>query len=160
MYCFTALPIYVNGFFASDLKGHSRKFRMVPDSFVWTIEQRNVVRRFRISADIDGRRPVAQKTVRRRGASARDLQTPSRGELNLLDMATEWKASSTSEGLVEGLDRGTDEIKWTATRVDNSQFRAIAEVYASADSKEIFVKDFAAAWNQTMNLDRYDLHKA
>jgi catalase-peroxidase len=75
-------------------------------------------------------------------------------------MATEWKASSTSEGLVEGLDRGTDEIKWTATRVDNSQFRAIAEVYASADSKEIFVKDFAAAWNKIVNLDRCDLHKA
>jgi catalase-peroxidase len=80
-------------------------------------------------------------------------------------MATEWKASSTSEGLFEGLDRGTGEIKWIATRVDlvfgfNSQLRAIAEVYASADSKEIFVKDFAAAWNKIMNLDRYDLHKA
>jgi catalase-peroxidase len=85
--------------------------------------------------------------------------------VNLLDMATEWKASSTSEGLFEGLDRGTGEIKWTATRVDlvfgsNSQLRAIAEVYASADSKEIFVKDFVAAWNKIMNLDRYDLHKA
>jgi catalase-peroxidase len=80
-------------------------------------------------------------------------------------MAIEWKASSTSEGLFEGLDSGTGEIKWTATRVDlvfgfNSQLRAIAEVYASADSKEIFVKDFAAAWNKIMNLDRYDLHKA
>jgi catalase-peroxidase len=85
--------------------------------------------------------------------------------VNLLDMATEWKASSTSEGLFEGLDRATDEIKWTATRVDlifgsNSQLRAIAEVYASADSKEIFVKDFVAAWNKVMNLDRYDLRKA
>jgi catalase-peroxidase len=80
-------------------------------------------------------------------------------------MASDWKASSTSEGLFEGLDCGTGEIKWTATRVDlvfgfNSQLRAIAEVYASADSKEIFVKDFAAAWNKTMNLDCYDLHKA
>ncbi|WP_260739652.1 catalase/peroxidase HPI [Tunturiibacter lichenicola] len=85
--------------------------------------------------------------------------------VNLLDMATEWKASSTSEGLFEGLDRATGEIKWTATRVDlifgsNSQLRAIAEVYASADSKEIFVKDFIAAWNKVMNLDRYDLLKA
>jgi catalase-peroxidase len=85
--------------------------------------------------------------------------------VNLLDMATEWKASSTSEGLFEGLDRATGEIKWTATRVDlifgsNSQLRAIAEVYASADSKETFVKDFVAAWNKVMNLDRYDLRKA
>jgi catalase-peroxidase len=85
--------------------------------------------------------------------------------VNLLDMATEWKASSTSEGLFEGLDRATGEIKWTATRVDlifgsNSQLRAIAEVYASADSKEIFVKDFVAAWNKIMNLDRYDLRMA
>ena len=85
--------------------------------------------------------------------------------VNLLDMATEWKASSTVEGLFEGLDRQTGEIKWTATRVDlifgsNSQLRAIAEVYASADSKEMFVKDFVAAWNKVMNLDRYDLGKA
>jgi catalase-peroxidase len=85
--------------------------------------------------------------------------------VNLLDMATDWTASSTSEGLFEGLDRATGEIKWTATRVDlifgsNSQLRAIAEVYASADSKEIFVKDFVAAWNKVMNLDRYDLHNA
>jgi catalase-peroxidase len=85
--------------------------------------------------------------------------------VNLLDMATEWKASSTSEGLFEGLDRATGDIKWTATRVDlifgaNSQLRAIAEVYASTDSKEIFVKDFVAAWNKIMNLDRYDLRKA
>ena len=85
--------------------------------------------------------------------------------VNLLDMATEWKASSTSEGLFEGLDRATGEIKWTATRVDlifgsNSQLRAIAEVYASADSKETFVKDFVTAWNKIMNLDRYELRKA
>jgi catalase-peroxidase len=85
--------------------------------------------------------------------------------VNLLDMATEWKASSTSEGSFEGLDRATGEIKWTASRVDlifgsNSQLRAIAEVYASADSKEIFVKDFVAAWNKVMSLDRYDLRKA
>jgi catalase-peroxidase len=85
--------------------------------------------------------------------------------VNLLDMATDWKASSTAEGLFEGLDRATGEIKWTATRVDlvfgsNSQLRAIAEVYASADSKEVFVKDFVAAWNKVMNLDRYDLSKA
>ena len=85
--------------------------------------------------------------------------------VNLLDMATEWKASSTSEGSFEGLDRATGEVKWTATRVDlifgsNSQLRALAEVYASADSKETFVKDFVAAWNKVMNLDRYDLCKA
>jgi catalase-peroxidase len=84
--------------------------------------------------------------------------------VNLLDMATEWKASSTEEGLFEGLDRSTGEIKWTATRVDlifgsNSQLRAVAEVYASSDAKEVFVKDFVAAWTKVMNLDRYDLRK-
>jgi len=82
--------------------------------------------------------------------------------VNLLDMNTKWQASSTSEGVFEGRDRATDKIKWTGTRVDllfgsNSQLRAIAEVYACRDSKEAFVKDFAAAWNKVMNLDRYDL---
>jgi len=82
--------------------------------------------------------------------------------VNLLDMNTKWEPSSTSEGVYEGHDRATGKIKWTGTRVDllfgsNSQLRAIAEVYASNDSKEAFVKDFAAAWNKVMNLDRYDL---
>jgi len=82
--------------------------------------------------------------------------------VNLLDMKTKWQASSTSEGVFEGRDRATGEIKWTGTRVDlvfgsNSQLRAIAEVYACDDSKEAFVKDFVAAWNKVMNLDRYDL---
>lgn len=82
--------------------------------------------------------------------------------VNLLDMATEWKAASTGEGLFEGLDRETGEIKWTATRVDlifgsNSQLRALAEVYAGNDAKEKFVKDFVAAWTKVMNLDRFDL---
>ncbi|MBB5057531.1 catalase-peroxidase [Granulicella aggregans] len=82
--------------------------------------------------------------------------------VNLLDMGTEWKASSTAEGLFEGLDRSTGEVKWTATRVDlvfgsNSQLRAVAEVYAASDAKEAFVNDFVAAWNKVMNLDRYDL---
>jgi catalase-peroxidase len=82
--------------------------------------------------------------------------------VNLLDMNTKWQASSTSDGVFEGRDRATDKIKWTGTRVDllfgsNSQLRALAEVYACDDSKEAFVKDFAAAWNKIMNLDRYDL---
>ena len=82
--------------------------------------------------------------------------------VNLLDMNTTWQPSSTSEGLYEGRDRATGEIKWTGTRIDlifgsNSQLRAIAEVYACKDSKEAFVKDFVAAWNKVMNLDRYDL---
>jgi catalase-peroxidase len=82
--------------------------------------------------------------------------------VNLLDMNTKWQASSTSECLYEGCDRATGEIKWTGTRADlvfgsNSQLRAIAEVYGSDDSKEAFVKDFVAAWNKVMNLDRYDL---
>ncbi len=82
--------------------------------------------------------------------------------VNLLDMNTKWQPSSASEGVYEGRDRKTGEMKWTGTRVDlifgsNSQLRAIAEVYASDDSKETFVKDFVAAWNKVTNLDRYDL---
>ena len=81
--------------------------------------------------------------------------------VNLLDMSTKWEPSST-EGVFEGRDRATGKLKWTGTRVDlvfgsNSQLRALAEVYACDDSKEVFVKDFAAAWNKVMNLDRYDL---
>jgi catalase-peroxidase len=81
--------------------------------------------------------------------------------VNLLDMGTKWEPSST-EGVFEGRDRATGKVKWTGTRVDlvfgsNSQLRAIAEVYACDDSKEAFVKDFVAAWNKVMNLDRYDL---
>jgi catalase-peroxidase len=81
--------------------------------------------------------------------------------VNLLDMKTKWEPS-TSEGVYEGRDRATGKVKWTATRADlvfgsNSQLRALAEVYASNDSKEAFVKQFAAAWNKVMNLDRYDL---
>ena len=82
--------------------------------------------------------------------------------VNLLDMNTRWEPSSASECVYEGRDRATGKIKWTGTRVDlvfgsNSQLRALAEVYACDDSKEAFVKDFAAAWNKVMNLDRYDL---
>ena len=81
--------------------------------------------------------------------------------VNLLDMNTKWESSST-EGVYEGRDRATGKAKWTGTRVDlvfgsHSQLRAFAEVYASNDSKEAFVKDFVAAWNKVMNLDRYDL---
>ena len=82
--------------------------------------------------------------------------------VNLLDMNTRWQPSAASEDVFEGRDRATGKIKWTGTRVDlvfgsNSQLRAIAEVYASDDSKETFVKDFAAAWSKVMNADRYDL---
>ncbi|HEY6291356.1 MAG TPA: catalase/peroxidase HPI [Terriglobia bacterium] len=82
--------------------------------------------------------------------------------VNLLDMNTKWEASPTSKDVFEGRDRKTGELKWTGTRVDlvfgsNSQLRAIAEFYACDDSKEAFVKDFAAAWNKVMNLDRFDL---
>ncbi len=82
--------------------------------------------------------------------------------VNLLDMNTKWQKSATSEGVLEGRDRATDELKWTGTVVDlvfgsNAQLRALAEVYACNDSKETFVKDFVAAWNKVMNLDRFDL---
>ncbi|MFM5192041.1 catalase/peroxidase HPI [Aeromonas media] len=82
--------------------------------------------------------------------------------VNLLDMGTEWKPAAGAKGIYEGSDRKTGKVKWTGTRVDlvfgsNSQLRALAEVYASADGKEKFVKDFVAAWTKVMNLDRFDL---
>jgi len=82
--------------------------------------------------------------------------------VNLLDMATEWKPVSKDADVFEGRDRKTGELRWTATRVDlifgsDSQLRALAEVYASADAKENFVQDFVAAWTKVMNLDRFDL---
>ena len=82
--------------------------------------------------------------------------------VNLLDMSTEWKASTETENVYEGRDRATGKAKYTATGVDlvfgsNSQLRAISEVYAQDDSKEKFVRDFVAAWDKVMNLDRFDL---
>ncbi|HEY3217193.1 MAG TPA: peroxidase family protein, partial [Candidatus Eisenbacteria bacterium] len=82
--------------------------------------------------------------------------------VNLLDMGTEWKAVSDATDVFEGRDRTTGERKWTGTRVDlifgsNSQLRALAEVYGSSDAQEKFVRDFIAAWNKVMNLDRFDL---
>ena len=82
--------------------------------------------------------------------------------INVLDMATEWKKDENDENLFVGIDRVTGEEKWTATRVDlifgsNTQLRAIAEIYASLDSKERFVKDFVKAWNKVMNADRFDI---
>jgi catalase-peroxidase len=82
--------------------------------------------------------------------------------LNLLDLGTTWKATSDSQSVFEGRDRKTGSVKWTGTRVDlifgsNSELRALAEIYGSADSQEKFVKDFVTAWNKVMNLDRFDL---
>jgi len=82
--------------------------------------------------------------------------------VNLLDMGTEWKPVSKDADVFEGRDRKTGKVKWTGTRLDlvfgsNSQLRALAEVYASADAKEKFVQDFVAAWDKVMNLDRFDL---
>jgi catalase-peroxidase len=82
--------------------------------------------------------------------------------VNLVDMGTDWKPTSAAAELFEGRDRKTGELKWTATRVDlvfgsSSQLRALAEVYAQDDAKEKFVRDFVAAWNKVMNLDRFDL---
>jgi catalase-peroxidase len=82
--------------------------------------------------------------------------------LNLLDMGTEWKASASTENVYEGRDRETGEVKWTGTAVDlvfgaHSELRGIAEFYACDDSKEKFVRDFVAAWDKVMNLDRFDL---
>ena len=82
--------------------------------------------------------------------------------VNLLDMGTKWQKSAASEGVSEGHDRKTGAVKWTGTVVDlvfgsNSQLRALAEVYACGDSQQKFVRDFVAAWNKVMNLDRFDL---
>ena len=102
------------------------------------------------------------------GASTHGLFTRKPGTLtndffvNLLDMSTEWRPKAGSEGVYEGLDRKSKEVKWTGTRVDlifgsHSVLRAVAEVYATADAKGKFVKDFVKAWAKVMNLDRYDL---
>jgi catalase-peroxidase len=102
------------------------------------------------------------------GASMHGLFTRKPGTLtndffvNLLDMSTEWRPKAGSEGVYEGLDRKSKEVKWTGTRVDlifgsHSVLRAVAEVYATADAKGKFVKDFVKAWAKVMNLDRYDL---
>jgi len=82
--------------------------------------------------------------------------------VNLLDMKTKWQKSASSEGVLEGHNRATGELKWTGTIVDlvfgsNSQLRALAEVYASGDGQQAFVRDFVAAWSKVMNLDRFDL---
>ena len=102
------------------------------------------------------------------GGSAHGVFTARSGVLtndffvNLLDMDTEWQASADDEGVFEGRDRGTGEIKWTGTPVDlvfgsNSQLRAVAEVYGCDDGQPAFVRDFVAAWDKVMNLDRFDL---
>jgi catalase-peroxidase len=82
--------------------------------------------------------------------------------VNLLDMSTVWKATSDTKEVFEGTDRNTGQLKWTATRADlifgsNSELRALAEVYASNDAKEKFIKDFIAAWEKVMNNDRFDV---
>jgi catalase-peroxidase len=82
--------------------------------------------------------------------------------VNLIDMGTEWKASASAENEFEGRDRGTGEVKWTATAVDlvfgsNSELRAISEIYACNDGPEKFVRDFVAAWDKVMTLDRFDI---
>jgi catalase-peroxidase len=82
--------------------------------------------------------------------------------VNLLDMGVVWRKSADGEGVYEGHDRRTGERRWSGTNVDlvfgsNSQLRAIAEVYASGDAQDVFVRDFIAAWNRVMNLDRFDL---
>src|SRR5262249_50761632 len=82
--------------------------------------------------------------------------------VNLLDMSTEWRKSSKGERLHQGRDRRPGAVKWTGTAVDlvfgsNSQLRGLAEAYACNDSQQAFVRDFVAAWNKVMNLDRFEL---
>jgi catalase-peroxidase len=100
------------------------------------------------------------------GAAAHGVFTSQPGALsndffvNLLDMSTQWRKSSTAEGVYEGLDRDSGKVKWTATPVDlifgsHSELRAVAEVYGASDGRDKFVQDFVAAWNKVMNLDRF-----
>ena len=102
------------------------------------------------------------------GQSAHGVFTKRPGTLsndffvNLLDMQTTWQKSASDHGVIEGRDRKTQALKWTATTVDlvfgsNAQLRAVAEVYASSDAQQTFVRDFVAVWNKVMNLDRFDL---
>jgi len=102
------------------------------------------------------------------GGSAHGVFTAKPGTLsndffmNLLDMSTKWTVSTKEEGLYEGVDRKTGQLKWTATPVDlifgsNSELRAVAEVYGSSDAKNKFVQDFAYTWAKVMDLDRFDL---
>lgn len=102
------------------------------------------------------------------GAAAHGVFTSKPGALtndffvNLLDMSTKWNKSTKADGVYEGVDRKTGQLKWTATPVDlifgsNSELRAVAEVYASADGKERFVQDFVKSWTKVMNLDRFDV---
>jgi catalase-peroxidase len=84
--------------------------------------------------------------------------------VNLLDMSTEWRPTSEAAETFEGFDRATGQRKWRGSRVDlvfgsNSELRALAEVYACDDAKEKFVRDFVAAWDKVMNLDRFDLRR-
>jgi catalase-peroxidase len=84
--------------------------------------------------------------------------------VNLLDMSTKWQKSASTEGLYEGVDRKSGELRWTATPVDlifgsHSELRAIAEVYSAEDNKEKFIHDFVNAWNKVMMLDRFDVKK-
>ena len=107
------------------------------------------------------------------GAKPRSIQTrclhrPRPGQLtndffvNLLDMGTQWKASSDAKDMFEGRDRASGKVKWTGTRVDlvfgsNSQLRALAEVYGQGEAQQAFVREFVAAWTKVMNADRFDL---
>jgi catalase-peroxidase len=102
------------------------------------------------------------------GQSSLGVLTDSPGTLtndffvNLVDMATEWTTSGSEENVYEGRDRSTGEVRWTGTAVDlvfgsNSQLRGLAEYYAADDAKDVFVRDFVAAWDKVMNLDRFDL---
>ena len=82
--------------------------------------------------------------------------------VNLLDMGTQWQKAAASDDVLEGRDRATGALKWTGTVADlvfgsNAQLRAVAEVYACSDAQQLFVRDFVAAWNKVMNLDRFDL---
>jgi catalase-peroxidase len=106
---------------------------------------------------LNGNQPVLPRRFHRRpGVLSNDFF------VNVLDMGTTWAPTSEAAETFEGRDRATGKAKWTATRVDlvfgsNSQLRALAEVYAQDDAKEKFVRDFVAAWNKVMNLDRFDL---
>ncbi len=147
-------------YMASDLDGTAEEW-LVERAFMLTLTAPEM------TALVGGMRVLGANA----GGSEAGVFTERPGELtndffvNLLDMNTEWRASSESEGAYEGRDRATGASKWSATAVDlvfgsDSRLRALAEVYACDDSKVAFARDFAAAWDKVMNLDRFDLVRA
>ena len=154
---FAVLEPTADGFRNYNANGHSAAEQLVEKAYMLTLTAPEM------TALVGGMRALNANS----GQSQNGVFTNRPGSLtndffvNLLDMSTAWKASS-SDGVFEGRDRQSGDLKWTATSADlvfgsNSELRALAEVYGCDDGQQLFVSDFVAAWNKVMNLDRYDL---